>query len=368
MLRDKNGRFASKAQVSGFPQKAQLTRVAIVLDKSGSMTGYTNETIRCYNEVVNSMKLTGHNIELSLVMFNDFVNTVLDSVNINSVNTLSGYYPGGSTALYDGIGNAIKLLKGKYSPPNVDIAYLVVVITDGCENVSRNFTAANVSNDIKTLQGTDKWTFAFNVPPSYKGQIMSRLGVPEGNIREWESSGRGMEETQVYNQVGTQAYFSGRSRGLTKSASFYDVDVDLKNLNKSQIKNNLDDISNQFKVLTVEKEMPVRDFVEQKTAKPYVIGSAYYELTKTEKVQPTKNVLIMEKGKNAVWGGNQARDLIGLPTDGVSIAKVEPHNLMNYRVFITSTSVNRKLVRGTKVLLDTTKHVNSQPTWGGVAA
>lgn len=70
---------------------------------------------------------------------------------------------------------------------------------------------------------------------------------------------------------------------------------------------------------------------------------------KPEKVQGSKKVLLVEKGKPEVWAGSQARQMIGLPI--AADAKVEPGNHANYDIFVQSTSVNRKLPRGTKIIV-----------------
>jgi len=98
----------------------------------------------------------------------------------------------------------------------------------------------------------------------------------------------------------------------------------------------------------VPRETEIREFVVEKLGQ-YRVGDAFYQLTKKEMVQTQKALLLMEKGKGAIYGGPEARDLIGLPT-GVN-AKVEPGNHANYDIFVQSTSTNRKLVRGTKLLV-----------------
>jgi hypothetical protein len=57
----------------------------------------------------------------------------------------------------------------------------------------------------------------------------------------------------------------------------------------------------------------------------------------------------MVKGQKAVYMGEDARRMLGLPTSGV--AKVRPGNHSSFDVFVQSTSLNRKLVRGTKLLV-----------------
>ncbi len=119
------------------------------------------------------------------------------------------------------------------------------------------------------------------------------------------------------------------------------------------MKRNLTDLSGNFKVCTVSKEAVVKNFVEEKTHRSYIKGQAYYQLMKDEKVQSYKQVLIMEKGKGTIWGGNEARDLIGLPYN--ADAKVSPGNHAGFDLFIQSSSVNRKLSRGTKLLIEISK-------------
>jgi hypothetical protein len=57
---------------------------------------------------------------------------------------------------------------------------------------------------------------------------------------------------------------------------------------------------------------------------------------------------ILDKETNAIYGGTQARQLIGCPMN--TSFKIKPGNLADYEIYIKSTSVNRKLVPGTKVL------------------
>ncbi len=93
------------------------------------------------------------------------------------------------------------------------------------------------------------------------------------------------------------------------------------------------------------------DLVEEKVG-PYRIGCAFYELTKREQIQAHKNVLIREKNKRTapIYGGKEARTLLGLPEHGD--VKVTPGNHMNYSIFVQSTSRNRKLCRGTVCLYE----------------
>jgi len=105
-----------------------------------------------------------------------------------------------------------------------------------------------------------------------------------------------------------------------------------------------------FKIFTVNQEEEIRPFVEGKTKKPYVQGSAYYLLTKREKIQEGKELLLQDRATTQVFGDSQRiRQQLGLPTAGD--IRVNPGNHANWNLFVQSTSVNRKLVRGSKVLV-----------------
>jgi hypothetical protein len=122
-----------------------------------------------------------------------------------------------------------------------------------------------------------------------------------------------------------------------------------------QVKKQLVDISSQvavFKVKSTEGSIQIRDFVEQRTKKPMAKGTAFYQLTKTENVQDYKQLAIRDKLKGTVFSGFAARDMLGLPQTGE--VKLAPGSHGQYDIFIQSTSINRKLVENTNVLVWTT--------------
>ncbi len=108
-------------------------------------------------------------------------------------------------------------------------------------------------------------------------------------------------------------------------------------------------ISGQVEIFRADREELVREFCERKTRKAFLKGAAFYELTKTEpKVQDYKQIAIRDRKTNAVYAGEAARDLLGLPRRGT--ARVVPGDHSAYDVFVQSTSVNRKLPAGSRLL------------------
>jgi hypothetical protein len=138
-------------------------------------------------------------------------------------------------------------------------------------------------------------------------------------------------------------------------SAFFTTDmskVDVKSLSA------LKDLSKGFARWTVDKERSIRDFVNtklqssptlrKKLGNEYEPGRGFYELTKPETVQPRKNIAILDKKTKAIFGGDQARKVLGMP-NGANV-KVKPGNHLNYSIFVESTSNNRKLVRGSTLL------------------
>jgi hypothetical protein len=141
-------------------------------------------------------------------------------------------------------------------------------------------------------------------------------------------------------------YFTGRSMGVTSTQTFY---TDLSKVSKADLKE-LDDITSNVKLWEVKDEAVIREFVESKLkGSPMLKGSAFYQLMKAEKnVQDYKKIALVEKKTKKVLFGDKVRSFLGLPQYGD--VKVEPGNHGDFDVFVQSTSTNRKLPRGTKVL------------------
>jgi len=337
--------------------------IVLVVDSSGSMGIIRRQAIdavnKQFNEIKKQSKETGQETLVTFIKFANKPEIVYSNLHVDDLENLSysDFQPDGMTALFDAVGKAVHEAR-HFSDKNT--SNLILIITDGEENLSTIYSAEDVKAIIEGQTKEGNWTFAFQLPRGHAVGFSKRFGVSLDNIQEWDNTEIG---TQVMSDVQTSGianYYSARSAGNMSVDSFY-TKTDLSHLKPKQIKTNLVDISNKFKMFTVDKEVPIKEFVQKKTGKDYVIGSAFYELTKTELVQPTKDVLIIEKGKSEVWGGDNARNLIGLPKN--ANAKVEPFNHANYQVFVNSTSVNRKLVRGTKVLVDVNMQVGKEPTW-----
>lgn len=131
----------------------------------------------------------------------------------------------------------------------------------------------------------------------------------------------------------------GRKKAVYEPVSYSGMDVgELKPVS-----------SGRFQVLDVKSDSSIKDFV-QSFGIEFKIGRGFYQFTKRVTVQDHKEIILMDKVSGNFFTGNAARKLAGIPV-GVT-SNVSPESLPNYYVFIQSTSVNRKLLSGTKFLYE----------------
>lgn len=329
--------------------------VGIIRDHSGSMNGLTNQAIRDYNDNIQSLKdaSVGKVIDtrITVGICDSYQRDKFQEVHmpLSSVLPIRTYETGYSTPLFDSVGAMInKFQDTEEYRLNRVASFLIMVITDGQENASKNWTSASLSSRMKELQATDKWTFAFRVPRGYKFSLV-KLGIPEGNILEWEQTEEGFKKATFATRDAIEVRYSGLAKGVTKSDTFF---TDMSNVKSKTVETKLQNISNDVKFFPVTSKYAgaqIRDFCNSVLKRPMIKGAAFYQLTKTEKkVQDYKIIAIRDKKKDEVYTGAHARQLLGLPYHGE--VKIVPGNHGQYDIFIQSTSVNRKLVAGTEVL------------------
>ena len=113
----------------------------------------------------------------------------------------------------------------------------------------------------------------------------------------------------------------------------------------------------RFQVLDVESDTPIKNFVAEQGLK-FATGRGFYEFTKSVVVQPKKEVVLTDNDTSAMFSGDAARTMIGLPAMGTGgNVRIKPSALPGFTIFIQSTSHNRKLLGGTKFLYEVEEKV-----------
>lgn len=333
------------------PKKITENRIAFVIDRSSSMGALVSSVKAAYDAnlktIIDQSSVTGQRSLITTIGFNSRVHRIHANVSPSNAQIAPYHIAAeGMTALYDAVIEAVRCLESVPVDPNVDVSYLVITLTDGAENASTN-SIHTFQQILRAAQMTDLWTFTFLVPPGQGSYISNRLGVPQGNVQEWEGTVRGVQQYTAANNAGLGGYFNLRTAGLRSSKTFY---ADASNISAAQAKANLVDIRRDVEIFTVASVGQIRDVCEAARKQPYVPGQAFYQLQKPEKVQHYKKVVIVDKASGSVYAGAAARQMLGIPNDGHSEVRVIPGSNGNYEIFIQSTSVNRSVYPGSKIV------------------
>ena len=331
------------------PKNNPVTNVALLIDASGSMAGREAGVIKQLNAVVDGLKegaiKNDQTVRVSIYTFNTQTEQILKYVDIAKVPKFSvkDYHADGGTSMNAAIQTAIDGFPAVKSGSDANI---VTVITDG-EEITGIPSFNTINTELRQLISTDQWTFSFLVPTGLKRSLLRNLpAIADGNVTEWELSTKGMEVATTALSSGYAGYLNLRSVGGTSSKGFFTANVDAKAAKAAKKK--LDDVRGDFKAMTVRTQDPkiLQSFVEDRGL-TFQKGKSFYQLTKAETVQHHKNILLREISSGAIYGGADARDILGLPDTDV---KVKPADFSEWDIFVQSTSNNRKLMVGTDLL------------------
>lgn len=140
--------------------------VVCILDRSGSMSDLTNDTIGGFNDYIKSLKKLDEDVKLSLVLFDDKYDLVYDGVAIEKVKKLDDktYFARGSTALLDAVGKAINTVGERLAKTAEDERpgkVIFFVTTDGQENASVEFAGNKIKEMVEHQKGKYNWDFIF---------------------------------------------------------------------------------------------------------------------------------------------------------------------------------------------------------------
>lgn len=325
------------------------THLALLIDSSGSMSGLSDKVVKNVNSILEGLQTKAKELDqvviVSLYSFGGTIDTLLQNRPISESPRLkaSDYRASGTTPMIPAINRAIDALEARDSK---EVANLVTVVTDG--QADSDYAQWALDDRMRRLTSNDRWTFSFLIPSGATREVTSRFpSVSPGNIREWDTTVKGLEEGSKAMATGYADYLSLRSTGATSSKGFFTAQVTAAQAKAAKQK--LDDVQGDFKQMTVRTQDPktIQDFIESRGL-GFRKGAAFYQLSKSETVQAAKEILLREVKTGAIYGGSQARGILGLPAN-VDV-KVKPADHGDWDVFVQSTSNNRKLMPGTNLL------------------
>ena len=211
-----------------------ITELVFILDRSGSMGGLESDTIGGFNAMIAKQKKQEGTAYVTTVLFDNLIETLHDRVPLSEVRDITekGYFVRGCTALIDAIGDAIQHISGihKYARPEDVPAHTVFVITtDGMENASRKYSAAEVKRKIEQMKEDKGWEFLFIAANIDAVETAGRFGIDADRAVNYHADKRG---TNVVYECVSRAVGSIRANAPMSAKWSEDIDRDYKKRKK----------------------------------------------------------------------------------------------------------------------------------------
>jgi hypothetical protein len=208
-----------------------LTQIALILDRSGSMSSIANATVGGVNSFMNEQRNAPGSAALLFVQFDDLYEQVYDGDIKNApVLTLAGipaagehrFEPRGWTALRDAIGTTIEDLgKRLAAMPEQDRPgkVVVVIMTDGMENRSKRFNRSQIAQMIAQQRDVYKWQFQYLGANQDAIKEAQNFSISADNAVTFAATSRGAANVMRAMSSNVSSYrISGQTASLHYSA------------------------------------------------------------------------------------------------------------------------------------------------------
>ncbi|MEU3771955.1 vWA domain-containing protein [Streptomyces sp. NPDC032472] len=337
-----------------------INHVALVLDASSSMSHLSGKVVDVADEQIAYLARRSRELDqetrVTVYVFSNTVECVIYDKDVLRMPSLKQLYrTGGMTAL---LAAALKSQRELAQTAQLygDHSFLTFVLTDGQENASHHCPDAPSRKPRELVQAVatmietqaDNWTLAVLVPDQMGKREAMQYGFPKDNIAIWDAtSTQGLQEAGEVIKQATEKFMVGRSKGIRGTRAMFSTGADAVNKDTIEKAGLRPADPSGYQLLSVDRAAAIRDWIVE-NGHSYRTGGAFYQLSKSEKIQARKQIAVLEKKTDRVYTGPQARVLLGLPDAEV---RVKPDHNDDFTIFVQSTSVNRKLVPQTRLLL-----------------
>ncbi|MER6379383.1 vWA domain-containing protein [Streptomyces sp. NPDC001250] len=337
-----------------------INHVALVLDASSSMSHLSGKVVEVADQQIAYLARRSRELDqetrVTVYVFADKVECVIYDKDVLRMPSLKQLYRvGGMTAL---LAAALKSQRELAQTAQLygDHSFLTFVLTDGQENASHRCPDAPARDPRELVEAVaqmietqdDNWTLAVLVPDQMGKREAMQCGFPKDNIAIWDAtSTQGLEEAGQVIRQATEKFMVGRTQGIRGSRAVFSTGAEAVNKDTIKAAGLAPVNQSEYELIPVTRAAAIRDWVIE-CGHTYRTGGAFYQLSKSEKIQAQKQIAVLEKKTDRVYTGPEARALLGLPNTEV---RVKPDHNDDFTIFVQSTSVNRKLVPNTRLLL-----------------
>lgn len=174
------------------------TELVFILDRSGSMAGFEDDTIGGFNAMIEKQKNEGEGmVYVSTVLFDNVSEVLHDRVLIGEIKSMTrrDYQVRGCTALLDAIGGAIHHIGNihKYArPSDVPRHTIFVITTDGMENASRQYSYSDIKSKIQRQTEKYGWEFIFLAANIDAAATAGDIGIRRDRAANYRQTSEGV--------------------------------------------------------------------------------------------------------------------------------------------------------------------------------
>jgi len=179
--------------------KTEPIHIAVVLDRSGSMAGIASDIVGGFNQYLSEQQQRPGSARMTLVQFDgqDPFEVLVGGRDLHDVAELTSeaYQPRANTPLLDAVGRMILRVdndiaaRARQGLPAED--QVMVIITDGLENASREFTRDQVFAMTEERRQAG-WAFVFLGADQDAYAEGTRVGVAGANTAGWVKTKAGV--------------------------------------------------------------------------------------------------------------------------------------------------------------------------------
>lgn len=222
----------AKAKKTTAKTHNETTHIIAILDRSGSMQSVAKDAIGGYNNFLAEQRKGKDKATITGYLFDDQFEKLYSGnvLNIKDVPDLTDkeFIPRNSTALLDAIGKAVAEFKASGNKAD---KVLVIIVTDGEENASREFSRKDIA-DLISFQKKHGWQFLFLCSTEDALMTSASLNISANNTFQFANTSIGHQElsskisfaSSNYRSMSLQDAFYADGNGNVKSDSLLSED------------------------------------------------------------------------------------------------------------------------------------------------
>ena len=162
--------------------RENMTEIVFVIDKSGSMEKFIDDTIGSFNSIIKTYKKEDNDVSVTTILFDTEITVLYDRMNIDNIPILTEreYIPSGYTALFDALGSSIYHVINihKHLPiEEYPHKTIMIIITDGAEDNSSRYEPPQIKRMIERQKKETEWDFVFLGANSIAKEIADTIGA-----------------------------------------------------------------------------------------------------------------------------------------------------------------------------------------------